>query len=126
MKLGLQIILGILSLIPAMVSILGVTKGVGRFSAPISATADFDSHYRYIAGYYLSLSFFVWWIIPQIEKHTTALKIICGGVFIGGVGRVFSMFEVGMPNASAIGFTCLELMLPLLCIWQARLGKIPR
>ena len=89
MKLGLQIILGILSLIPAIVSILGITQGAVRF-IPDSVTVDFDSHYRYLTGYYLSLSLLVWWIIPQIEKHKTLLRIICGGIFFGGIGRIIS------------------------------------
>ena len=122
MKLGLQIILGILSLIPAIVSILGITQGVVRF-IPDSVTANFDSHYRYLTGYYLSLSLLVWWIIPQIEKHKTVLRIVCGGIFFGGIGRIISMTQIGIPGFGGIAFTGLELMLPLLCIWQAKLPR---
>ena len=121
MKLGLQIILGTLSLIPMIVSILGITQGTARFIPESLIAATFDSHYRYITGYYFSLSFIVWWIIPNIEKHTILLKIIFGGIFLGGIGRLFSMFQVGIPQPPDIGFTVLELLLPLLCIWQGKL-----
>ena len=79
-------------------------------------TANFDSHYRYITGYYFSLSLIAWWIIPNIEKHTMILRIICGGIFLGGIGRLLSMSQVGLPNPVATGFTILELLLPLLCV----------
>lgn len=121
MKLGLQIVLGILSLIPMLVSILGITQGTGRFLPEGAIAANFDSHYRYITGYYFSLSLIAWWIIPRIEKHTTILRIICGGIFLGGIGRLISMSQVGIPQPSAIAFTILELMLPLLCLWQMKL-----
>ena len=121
MRLGLQIVLGILSIIPMVVSLLGITKGSGRLLPEDLITADFDSHYRYITGYYISLSLIAWWIIPRIEKHTTILRIICGGIFMGGIGRLLSIFQVGMPQPSAVGFTLLELMLPLLCLWQVKL-----
>ena len=121
MKLGLQIVLGILSIIPMLVSILGITQGSGRLLPENLITANFDSHYRYITGYYISLSLIAWWIIPHIEKHTTILRIICGGIFCGGIGRLLSMVQVGMPQPSAVGFTLLELMLPLLCVWQIKL-----
>lgn len=126
MKLGLQIVLGILSIIPLLVSILGITQGTARFLPEDAIAADFDSHYRYITGYYLSLSLIAWWIIPRIEKHAAILKIICAGIFIGGIGRVLSMLQVGIPQPSAIGFTVLELMLPLLCVWQAKLPDRPK
>ena len=121
MKLGLQIVLGILSIIPMLVSILGITQGSGRLLPENLITANFDSHYRYITGYYISLSLIAWWIIPQIEKHTTILRIICGSIFMGGIGRLLSMFQVGIPQPTAVGFTLLELMLLLLCVWQAKL-----
>ncbi|MEM7761338.1 MAG: DUF4345 domain-containing protein, partial [Cyanobacteria bacterium P01_A01_bin.40] len=111
----------ILSLIPMLVSILGITQGAGRLISESAITPNFDSHYRYVTGYYISLSLIVWWIIPQIEKHKMLLRIICAGIFIGGIGRLLSMFQVGLPSAPAIGFTVLELVLPLLCLWQAKL-----
>jgi hypothetical protein len=126
MKLGLQIVLGILSLIPMLFSILGITQGAGRLLPEDLITANFDSHYRYITGYYISLSLIAWWIIPNVEKHTTVLRIICSGIFLGGVGRLLSISQVGLPDPFAIKFTCLELLLPLLCVWQAKLPSSRR
>ncbi|MEL6787452.1 MAG: DUF4345 domain-containing protein, partial [Cyanobacteria bacterium J06607_15] len=67
-----------------------------------------------------------WWAIPNIEKHTAILRIICGAIFMGGIGRLLSMVQVGAPSPLAIGFTVLELLLPLLCVWQAKLSSPKR
>ena len=86
-------------------------------------TPNFDSHYRYLTGYYLSLPLLAWWVIPNVEKHVVPLRIVSVAIFIGGVGRVVSVLEVGVPDPLSVGFTALELCFPLLLVWQARLPK---
>ncbi|MBE9032031.1 DUF4345 domain-containing protein [filamentous cyanobacterium LEGE 11480] len=123
MKLGLQIVLGILSVIPLVVSILGVTQGLALRLPEEAITPQFDSQYRYIMGYYISLSLVAWWMIPQIERHRTLFRLIGGGVFFGGIGRALSWWSVGSPNPLTMFFTVLELSFPLLMIWQAKLPR---
>ena len=82
MKRGLQIVLGILSLIPLLASIVGLVMGIGRWLPPEMITPRFDSQYRYIHGYYLSLSLTIWWMIPNIEKQRTLFRIIGGSIFL--------------------------------------------
>lgn len=123
MKRGLQIILGLLSLIPLMVSIVGVTIGLGRWLSPEMVEPQFDSHYRYITGYYLSLTLIAWWMIPTIEKHQTLFRIIGGAIFFGGIGRAISWMTVGAPSQMAMIFTGIELLFPLLMVWQAKLPQ---
>lgn len=123
MKRGLQLILGLLSLIPLIVAILGLTSGLGRWLPAEAITPEFDSHYRYITGFYISLAVTAWWIIPNIEQHKTALRILSGAIFMGGLGRVISFWQVGAPSPLALVFTSLELCFPLLLIWQAKLPR---
>jgi hypothetical protein len=70
MKRGLQMTIAILSLVPLSISVIGIMLGTGRWLPASMITPDFDSHYRYIAGYYLSLGLLGLWIIPRIEQHT--------------------------------------------------------
>lgn len=97
MRLGLQVILGVLSLIPLMVSLLGVTQGLGLWLPEDAIAPRFDSQYRYITGYYLSLTLLAWWMIPNVEQHKTLFRIIGGSIFFGGVGRALSWIQVGSP-----------------------------
>lgn len=123
MRRSLQIVLGILSLIPVLVSVLGLAMGAARLLPGEVVTPAFDSHYRYIAGYYLSLAMISWYIIPNVERHTALFRILCAGVFVGGLGRLISIIQVGVPGTSAIVFTAFELLFPLLAVWQARLPR---
>ncbi|MDX2273061.1 MAG: DUF4345 domain-containing protein [Cyanobacteriota bacterium] len=125
MKRGLQIILAILSGIPIWVGLLGITQGLSRWLPDPSITPDFDSHYRYITGYYLSLGMIGLWVIPRIEEHTSLFRIIGISVFLGGVGRVVSIWQVGIPSPMMLIFTGLELAFPLLILWQAQIARKP-
>ena len=108
MKRGLQLFLGVLSLVPLTVSVLGLLFGAGRLLPTDVVTPNFDSHYRYITGYYLSLTLLAWWMIPKIERHVTPLRIVSAAVFAGGVGRLVSMIDVGVPGSVMVGFSFLR------------------
>jgi hypothetical protein len=123
MKKGLQITLAILSVIPLVIGLLGITQGTARWLPTTSITPDFDSHYRYIAGYYLSLGMLGFWMIPKIEQHTELFRIVCASIFMGGVGRTVSIVRVGMPSLPMLMFTGLELCFPLLLLWQAKISR---
>jgi Domain of unknown function (DUF4345) len=122
MKRGLQLTLAVLSMIPIAVGIMGIALGTSRWLPANIITPEFDSHYRYIAGYYVSLGMLGLWIIPRIEKHRSLFRIICASVFIGGIGRVVSILQVGVPGSMALFFTAFELCFPLLLFWQAKLS----
>jgi hypothetical protein len=123
MRRALQVVLAVLSVIPLVVAVAGITQGAGRLLPEDVVTAEFDTHYRYVCGYYLSLTALVWYVIPRIEHHAVLVRIACIGVFAGGIGRVFSAVDVGAPGALAIGFTAFELAFPLLAVWQAYIAR---
>jgi hypothetical protein len=124
MKRGLQVTITIFSVLPLLVGGLGIVLGTTRWLPAQMITADFDSHYRYIAGYYVSLGLLGLWVAPKIEKHTGLLRIICASIFIGGLGRVASIVQVGLPGPMATVFTIFELCFPLvLLLWQAKVSR---
>ncbi len=124
MKRGLQITIAILSLVPLSIGTIGIVLGTGRWMPANMIIPDFDSHYRYIAGYYLSLGFLGLWMIPKIERHTGLFRVICASVFMGGVGRVVSILQVGPPGTMEIFFTIFDLCFPLLMLWQAKVSLL--
>lgn len=52
------------------------------------------------------------------------LRIVALGVMLGGVGRLISLHQRGLPdNATMLAGVLLELgVVPLLLLWQARLA----
>jgi hypothetical protein len=126
MKKGLQLTLAILSIIPLCVGIVGIVQGTSRWLPADMITPEFDSHYRYIAGYYMSLGMLALWIIPRIEKQKELFRILCAAIFMGGVGRVASILQWGVPSPIGLFFTIFELCFPLFLFWQAKVSRIAR
>ncbi|MDJ0628803.1 MAG: DUF4345 domain-containing protein [Rhodobacter sp.] len=123
MRRGLQIVLAILSLIPLWFGILNTTGGAARFLDPDLVNAALDSQFRFQSAWYLALAPIIWWVIPQVEKQTMLFRIIVALIFIGGLGRVWAATIHGMPPSTMIGGMMLELIVPVLIPWQARVAR---
>lgn len=121
MKRGLQIVLGILSLIPLLFCILGVVYGAGRFVEDVPAALD--NQFRYLSTYYLSLTLLLWWAIPNIERHTMLVRIMVGVIFLGGLARLYSHLTVGPGEPGQFYGMILELALIVIIPWQAAVAK---
>ncbi|MGB2177318.1 MAG: DUF4345 domain-containing protein [Hyphomonas sp.] len=118
MKRGLQVFLGVFSLIPVIFALLGFLGGAGRLS-PEGVTVDLDNQYRYFSGMYLVVAFLLWSIIPAIEKHGRTLYLISAAIFIGGLGRVVSYMTMGAPSQDLMVGMGIELVVPVIfVIWQ--------
>lgn len=125
MKRGLQITMALLSLIPLRTVIRGFMVGAGWGATDELFSIDFESHYRYLSAFYISLPLFAWWIIPNIEQHTVPVRIIAFAIFLGGVNRLVALLTVGVPSTLPIIFLVLELIFPLFAVLQAQLISKP-
>ena len=123
MKLGLQIILGVLSLIPVYFGLLGITQGTAQFMPADQVVPELDNQFRYWSGFYLLLAFLLWWAIPNIERHTTILRLVCAALVIGGLSRLVSHLTVGPGNEQQFGGMILEIGSVVFLPWQARVAR---
>ena len=115
MKRGLQIALGIFSLIPAIFALMGFLHGAERLS-PAGVTTELDNQYRYFSGMYLVVSFLIWSIIPSIEKQGRLLLVVSAAIFIGGLGRLVSVMTVGQPAQDQMVALGIELVVPVIFV----------
>ena len=123
MKRTLQVVLALLSLLPLAVGTCGFIYGAALFAPVAGVTPKLDSQYRFVAAWDVGLALIVWWIIPQIERQTALFRLICIVVFVGGCGRVLAWLVVGSPGTVFLVVTGLELLIPLLIPWQAKVAK---
>jgi len=126
MKRGLQIVLFILSFIPLYFAVTGFMGGAAGLNSGEAVAADLDNQFRYLSAFYLLLTFLIWYIIPEPEKHTSIFRLIIIGIFLGGLARLYSYTNVGVPSQTMIGGMALELGAPLLAIWQNMVVKNPK
>lgn len=121
MKKTLQIVLLILSLIPLYFGITGVVFGASQWLAGGTVTPEIDNQYRYLSAFYLSLAFLIWWMLPNIEKHTTPLRILIGVIFLGGLARAYSHMTVGAPPTTNVVGMLMEFGSPVIVWMQSRI-----
>ncbi|MEM7661924.1 MAG: DUF4345 domain-containing protein [Pseudomonadota bacterium] len=122
MKRGLQIALGVLSLIPLFFAGLGIANGAGYF-LPDGAPAALDNQLRYLSTIYLIVTFTIWWVIPNIEQHKVPVRIIAGVIFLGGLARLLSHLTVGPGQPEQFAGMILEIAAILFIPWQAAVAK---
>jgi len=123
MKLGLQIGLGILSLIPLAFSIMGVINGASYFMPDGGYPAALDNQLRYLSAIYLLVTLLLWWAIPRIETEGTLLAIICAVIFLGGGARLLSHLTIGPGQPEQFAGMILELSAPIFLIWQRLVAR---
>lgn len=117
MKLGLQIVLGIFSLIPLAFAAMGLLSGMAGVDPAATISAAVDNQYRYMSGVYILVSFLLWYAIPKIETHFRLMCLICAALVIGGVGRLLSQAAAGPGTPGQYVGQFIELGSPLLLVW---------
>lgn len=123
MKRALQAVLAILSVIPLWFGLRGLIVGPKDIMPAEHVNAAIDNVMRYQSGYYLSLFMLLWWMIPNIEKHTAVFRILIIAIFIGGLGRLASYLTMGQPPVQMMAGMFLELGAPVLMVWQHLVAK---
>lgn len=125
-KRALQIATAVLGTVPVLTGIVGMFG----LSDPIYASTGLpanpllDSNLRFLSGVWLGLGLAVYWLIPNIERQTVLFRALWGMIFLGGIGRLMSMFFLGWPPVPFIAFTVLEIVgAPVFIAWQARLAR---
>jgi hypothetical protein len=126
-KKVLQIVLGVLGLIPILTGGLDLILGASALniagasvSPEVLNNTVLDSQTRFLGAIWFGIGIVLYWILPSIEGQTTLLRLLMGGIFLGGIGRLTSAFLVGLPPNHFIAATALELIgMPLLILWQS-------
>lgn len=121
MKLGLQVVLALVSLIPLYFAVTGVVFGPPGIDG--TAAAETDNQFRYLSAYYLSFAFALWYVIGDVERRGWVLRFILAAVFLGGLARAWSMMQVGQGSPEQTLGMYVELAAPLLLVWQALVAR---
>jgi hypothetical protein len=125
-KLALQISTGLLAAIPVVTGLIGLAglRDPIYASARLPTDTMLDSNLRFLGGVWLGTGFTLYWLIPKIDQQTALFRAIWTMIFLGGVGRLISMFLIGLPPTPFIAFTILEIVgAPIFVVWQAGLKE---
>ena len=126
-KLGLQIVMGLLAIIPVATGLLGLL-GVAEpvyVAAGVPPVVVLDTNLRFYAGVWLGLGLAFFWLIPTIERQTVLFRVLWAMIFIGGLGRLLSMLLLASPPVAFVAFAALEIVgAPLFIWWQSRVSQL--
>ncbi|MES5487450.1 DUF4345 domain-containing protein [Bradyrhizobium sp. INPA03-11B] len=126
---ALQIATVVLALVPILtgiITMLGVSDPLYA-SSGVPALPVLDSNLRFFGGVWLGLGLALLWLVPRIESESVLFRVVWGGIFLGGIGRLLSIVMVGAPPLPFVGFTLLEVIgAPLFVYWQHRVATADR
>ena len=121
----LQIVIAVAALVPLAAGAAGVLRGpemLAGVAAPVAI--DLDSHYRYLSGLLLGIGLVFVACIPAIERHGSVVRAAGAVVIAGGLARLFSLWQAGLPGPGHLFGLAMELgVVPAILLWQARIAR---
>ena len=98
-KRALQTVVAIAALVPLSMGAMSILKGAALLtSGGAVAGTDLDSHFRYVSGIFLGVGIAFVTCIPRLESKGRAFACLAALVVLGGLARLFSVFEDGLPS----------------------------
>ncbi len=123
-KRHLQYMIAVCGLLPISAGLAGVAFGPDFIADGTGLSAPLDSHFRYLSGLLVGLGLSFWFLIPTIDRQGPMLRRLVAIVLLGGLGRVFSLIEVGYPDLGMTAGLVMELVVaPSIVFCQWRLAK---
>lgn len=88
-------------------------------------TPRLDNVHRFMAGIYFGSALIALWTGLTVRRQGTLVFLIAIGVFLGAVGRLVSMSQVGLPDPPAvwIGYLLPELVVPWIIVIAHALAR---
>jgi hypothetical protein len=118
----LQAAVAVGGLVPVGAGLAGVVLGAAM-TGDGAASADLDSHVRYLSGLLLAIGLVYWSCIPRIEAQRGRFLLLTLTVVAGGLGRLYGVVAHGQPGLPMLLALVMELgITPALCLWQRSLG----
>lgn len=125
-KLALQIVMGLVSLVPIGGGIRGIIQAPKHMPLNFEAASAVTAEFRFLSAVWLVAGLVIIWIIPRVEKETGAFRVVGAAIILGGLSRIISLVTLGPfhDDSSLYIFMGLEIGLtPLLLIWQTYVAK---
>ena len=106
----------LMGFIPLWFGVNGLLFGAAEHMGGDAFTASMDNQYRYLSGVGLML----FYSAGDIRKRAMLFRFAMLFFFIGGCARVISYLTVGAPPTEQFAAMFVEILSPLLLLWQAR------
>lgn len=119
MKTVLKILLLLLGTTIVLISLMHVAIGPASIPGAVPVNATMDSEDRFYAVFFLAYGAAILWCAMDVQGRVRQIRLLMAVFFLGGVARMVSMLQVGLPHPFFIAMTAIELVQPPLMVWLA-------
>ena len=115
-----RIVSFLIGLIPLWFGVNGLLFGAAELMGGDVITSAMDNQYRYLSGVYIGVALMIFYSAGEIRKRAMLFRFAMLFFFIGGCARVISYLTVGPPPTEQFAAMFVEILSPLLLLWQTR------
>lgn len=120
----LQATVSVLALIPTLTGAAGILIGPAFLTGEPAASANLDSHLRFLSGTFFAVGLAFYATIPSIERKGALFRLAAALIFTGGLARLISLCVTGTPAWPHLAGLVMELaVVPALVVWQSRVAR---
>jgi hypothetical protein len=91
-----------------------------RLPAEVLGDPVLDSQNRFFGACFAGYGALLLLCASDVRRYASVLNVVVSFVALGGVARLISIALYGVPAPQVIGLTVIELVAPLLLLWQRR------
>jgi len=119
LKRALQITMLIVSVIPLALGIVNFYLGSGRIVPTEDVTPNLDSMWRFYSVWFTVVFFLTIWCVRNFDIAGPVMRIMFSVMAVGGLARIYSMTQVGMPDPPMLVATAVEVGVLAFIPWHA-------
>ncbi|CAF2476462.1 unnamed protein product [Rotaria sp. Silwood2] len=121
--LVLQVVIGLIAIIPIFVGLDGIFRGPNMLAAGFNYPISVDSHFRYLSGIPVAMGILLLHSLPNIDQDASELHRVSLFIFIGGLGRLWGLITVSFEVSTMVAILTELFLFPCLCLWQHQVQK---
>ncbi len=110
----------LIGFIPLWYGVNGLIFGAAEHMGGDAFTPAMDNQHRYFSGVYIGVAAMIFYSAGDIRKRAMLFRFAMLFFFIGGCARAVSYLTVGVPPTEQLAGMIVELLAPLLLLWQAK------
>ncbi len=123
MRRTLQITMLTVAAVPLILGLLNLIAGAEAFVPADQVSADLDSMLRFYAVWFTAVFFLTIWCVRNLDIAGPVMLIMFSTMALGGLARLWSIYQVGMPAPSMIGAAVIEIAVLLFVPWHRAVLK---
>lgn len=125
MRFAFQTMLLLVAFLPFLLGAITLFEGALRFVSEDMITAELDNQIRFSAIRSMLPFFLTVWIVRNLEEARAVLAIVLWATAAGGLARVYSAAQYGLPGPTTAGVIALEIGVLLFIPWYRAVVRPP-